>query len=375
MVVPSWLSSMVNSCLKPFKSHDNVSDDEDNADPSTSTGNELLWRRDIQRHACGEFSFAACQANREMEDYSQVEIGSNALFVGVYDGHGGHDCSRFIKTRLFNNLIAAARNKETIDEDTLREAFATTENDFMLVVERGYQLQAKLPTVGSCCLVGVIWGRVLYIANLGDSRAIVGTLGRYRKITTEQLTTEHNCIREEIREELKALHPNDPDIVEVRRGAWRVKGIIQVSRTIGDAYLKIPGHLKPPLTEPVLSAEPTLNTRILTSDDKFLIFASDGLWEHLTNQQAAEIVHLNPRRGIARRLIKAAVQAAANRGRIEYTALQNLPRESRRVYHDDITVVVVFLDGPSRGNVEHLSLRAFEEEAGPSNFQSINDLM
>lgn len=99
-MLPPWLSSIVNSCLKPFKSQDNVNDDDD--EPSTSP---LLWRRDIQMHACGEFSFAACQANREMEDYSQVEIGSKALFVGVYDGHGGNDCSRFIKTRLFNNLV------------------------------------------------------------------------------------------------------------------------------------------------------------------------------------------------------------------------------------------------------------------------------
>lgn len=128
----------------------------------------------------------------------------------------------------WNLITEAVRNQGSINEDALREAFATTENDFMLVVERGYELQKKLATAGSCCLVGVIWGGVLYIANLGDSRAIVGTLGRCRKITTEQLTTEHNCIREEIREELKALHPNDPDIVEVRRGAWRVKGIIQV---------------------------------------------------------------------------------------------------------------------------------------------------
>ncbi|BAT85345.1 hypothetical protein VIGAN_04288000 [Vigna angularis var. angularis] len=133
--------------------------------------------------------------------------------------------------------------------------------------------------------------------------------------------------------------------------------------------------MKPPLTVPVLSAEPTLNTRVLTSDDKFLIFASDGLWEHLTNQQAAEIVHLNPRRGIARRLIKAAVQSAAKRANMEYRALRDLQGGSRRVYHDDITVVVVFLDGPSRFNVQQLSLKAFEDEAGVSEFQSLHDLM
>ena len=54
-------------------------------------------------------------------------------------------------------------------------------------------------------------------------------------------------------------------------------------------------HLSQPLTRPVLTAEPSLYTRVLHENDKFVIFASDGLWEHLTNQQAAEIVHNNPR--------------------------------------------------------------------------------
>lgn len=37
-------------------------------------------------------------------------------------------------------------------------------------------------------------------------------------------------------------------------------------------------------------------TRVLHPQDKFIIFASDGLWEHLTNQEAVEIVHSSPRR-------------------------------------------------------------------------------
>ena len=79
----------------------------------------------------------------------------------------------------------------------------------------------------------------------------------------------------------------------------------QVSRSIGDAYLKrsefsldpsFPRfHLAEPLRRPVLTAEPSLSTRVLQPHDKFLIFASDGLWEQLSNQQAVEIVYKNPR--------------------------------------------------------------------------------
>lgn len=81
--------------------------------------------------------------------------------------------------------------------------------------------------------------------------------------------------------------------------------VLQVSRSIGDAYLKRPEfaldpsfprfHLPEPLRRPVLRADPAISIRDLQPNDKFIILASDGLWEHLTNQEAVEIVHNNPR--------------------------------------------------------------------------------
>lgn len=84
-----------------------------------------------------------------------------------------------------------------------------------------------------------------------------------------------------------------------------VCAIFQVSRSIGDAYLKRPEfaldpsfprfHLPEPLRRPVLRADPSIITRPISPDDKFIIFASDGLWEYLSNQEAVEIIHNNPR--------------------------------------------------------------------------------
>jgi len=56
-----------------------------------------------------------------------------------------------------------------------------------------------------------------------------------------------------------------------------------------------PQRLRVPLTEPVLSADPSLTSRVLQPEDKFIIFASDGLWDQLTNQEAVEIVHRSAR--------------------------------------------------------------------------------
>jgi pyruvate dehydrogenase phosphatase len=51
-----------------------------------------------------------------------------------------------------------------------------------------------------------------------------------------------------------------------------------------------------PFITSVVSAEPDMHSRDLSENDKFLIFASDGLWEFLSNDEAVEIVQNNQRK-------------------------------------------------------------------------------
>lgn len=211
---------------------------------------------------------------------------------------------------------------------------------------------------------------------------MLGCLGRSNNIIAEQLTRDHNACMEDVRQELRALHPDDSHIVVMKQGVWRIKGIIQVSRSIGDAYLKRPEftidpsvprfRLSEPLRRPVLTAEPSIHTRVLRPQDKFLIFASDGLWEHLTNQEAAEIVYNYPKAGIARRLVRAALHEAARKREMRYADLKKVAKGIRRFFHDDITVVVVFIDHDMLRNpnssIPELSVRGFIDAVGPSNF-------
>ena len=89
-------------------------------------------------------------------------------------------------------------------------------------------IKPLIAAIGSCCLVGFIWQGTLYVANLGDSRAVIGSLGRFNKIIAEQLTRDHNASMEEVRQELRSRHPDDSHIVVMKHGVWRIKGIIQV---------------------------------------------------------------------------------------------------------------------------------------------------
>lgn len=385
----SWLARIVSACLRPVRRYARMNkEDENGLDDECSTSEDaLVWCRDLEKHSCGEFSFAVVQANEVIEDHSQVETGSDAVFVGIYDGHGGPDASRFINDHLFLHLIRIAQENGSISEDIIRNAVSATEDGFLTLVRRSYGIKPLIASIGSCCLVGVIRKGTLYIANLGDSRAVIGSICGSNKIIAEQLTREHNASKEDIRRELRSLHPEDSQIVVMKHGTWRVKGIIQVSRSIGDAYLKRPEfsldpsfprfHLPDPIRRPVLTAEPSICSRVLQPNDKFVIFASDGLWEHMTNQEAAEIVHNNPRTGIARRLLLAALNEAARKREMRYKDLQKVEKGIRRFFHDDITIVVVFFDHELQEKnviVPEVSIKGFIDTVGPSNFRNLHEM-
>ncbi|PWA56264.1 Protein phosphatase 2C [Artemisia annua] len=323
----------------------------------------LLWYKDTGQHFNGDFSMAVVQANNLLEDQSQLESGCLSLqesgpygtFVGVYDGHGGPETSRFINSHLFQHLKRFTSENQSMSVEVIKKAFQATEDGFLSLVTKQWPMQPQIAAVGSCCLVGVICGGNLYIANLGDSRAV---LGRLVKATGEvlaiQLSAEHNACIESVRQELHSTHPDDSQIVVLKHNVWRVKGLIQISRSIGDVYLKkaefnraplyAKFRLREPFRRPILSSDPSVSVHQLEPHDQFIIFASDGLWEHFTNQEAVDIVQNHPHNGSAKRLVKLALQEAAKKREMRYSDLKKIDRGVRRHFHDDITVVVLFLD-------------------------------
>lgn len=64
-----------------------------------------IWSKDLEKHSFGQFSFSVVQAKEAIEDYSQVETGAEALYVGVYDGRGGDRAAKYVQHRLFDNFI------------------------------------------------------------------------------------------------------------------------------------------------------------------------------------------------------------------------------------------------------------------------------
>ncbi|CAH1454724.1 unnamed protein product [Lactuca virosa] len=167
--------------------------------------------------------------------------------------------------------------------------------------------KSSVATCVSCCLVGVVYHQTLFVANLRDLRVVLGrkSVNGGGVVNAVRLSTEHNA------------------------------NLKSVSRLIGDVYMKHARYNKEPivakfiLPEPmvmsIMSATPTILSHPIEAYDSFLIFAFDGLWEHLTNEEAVDIVHRSPHPGIAKRLVKVALQEAAKKREMRYWDLQVHP--------------------------------------------------
>ncbi|PNY07335.1 putative protein phosphatase 2C 43-like protein [Trifolium pratense] len=113
----------------------------------------------------------------------------------------------------------------------------------------------------------------------------------------------------------------------------------------------------PPFTRPLLSSQPEVFSRVLSDSDRFIIFGSGGFWKLISNEKAARVVNTSPRDRIAERLAMLALEKGAGKRRIKYRDLIEIPKSNcisgnngnqnygfRSAYHDDITVIVVYLD-------------------------------
>lgn len=122
----------------------------------------------------------------------------------------------------------AAENQE-LSENVIKRAFSATEDGFLSIVKKQWLRKPHIASAGTCCLMGIICNGMLYIANSGDSRVVLGRVERAARETSAiQLSTEHNVNQERVRDEIRSKHPHDSQIVVMRHNVWRVKGLIQV---------------------------------------------------------------------------------------------------------------------------------------------------
>lgn len=322
-------------------------------------GRREVWYKALEWTAFGHFSLAMYEANYVMEDTGEVEASSSGVYIGVHDGHGGVEVAEYLKDNLYRNLTDQfILRGGGVSAEALRMAFAETDSGFKELAREAFSSSPHLATVGACSITCIVTANAIWVANVGDCRAVLGQVRRSesgeRECRALQLSVDHNLKVPAIREEFEKEHVAMPDAVVEKKGSYRVKGKVTVTKAFGDLYLKSRDFNREPLfarfrvpepfNPPLLTAEPTVAVRLLSPHDAFAIVASDGLFDYISNQEAVDIVASSPKKDVARKLIRAAIQRAADRHEIPYQDLLRMSSGQRREYHDDMTVVVFFFD-------------------------------
>ncbi|KAL2467861.1 putative protein phosphatase 2C 11 [Forsythia ovata] len=159
------------------------------------------------------------------------------------------------------------------------EVFRQTDADY-LNEEKGQKRDA-----GSTASTAVLVGGKLLVANVGDSRVVASIAG-----SAIPLSIDHKPDRSDERERIEQAGG-----FIIWAGTWRVGGILAVSRAFGDKLLK-----------PYVVAEPEIQEEEIDGVD-FIIVASDGLWNVLSNKDAVYIVQdIKDAEVASRRLIEEA---------------------------------------------------------------------
>ena len=104
-------------------------------------------------------------------------------YFGVFDGHGGDMCSRFLKKNLDGILFQQSMFPNNVIE-SVKETFTTAERSFKAFAVQNGTLKDKS---GSCACIALIINNKLYAINLGDSRALYSRDGgkEYYQITRD----------------------------------------------------------------------------------------------------------------------------------------------------------------------------------------------
>lgn len=209
---------------------------------------------------------AEAYQNNKSKGQDRYEIKeADKYYIGaVYDGHGpSNDVVNYVRENLIEYIITYTRNEASI-LDSIKNAFTQTECEI-----NDCRLEG-----GTTALIAILDKNAmkLYIANLGDCRAVL-----CRNNKPFKLSSDH-----------KPDRPDERKRIEEKGGHIEYDGVhrinrLAISRSFGDLDLKKynPG---------CIISEPEIVEESLQPGDQFLILASDGIWDVINNQEAVTIV-------------------------------------------------------------------------------------
>ena len=200
------------------------------------------------------------------------------FFLGVCDGHGtnGHLVSEYISNNLPNYL-------KNISDESIINSFNFTNNSLI----NNTKIDCSLS--GSTCTALIINLEKIICANLGDSRAVLGKYenGIYTAVNLSQDHKPNNpCEMKRILYEGGRINPFYDEELKKYLGPERVwlknsdiPGLA-MTRSIGDNVAHSVGVI----------SEPEIIKYEFNGNEKFIILASDGIWEYIDSDECVNII-------------------------------------------------------------------------------------
>ncbi|KAI1427529.1 protein phosphatase 2C [Xylaria sp. FL1777] len=260
-----------------------------------------------------------------------VEVGSQQgkshndwMFWGVFDGHAGWTTSAKLRQTLINYVgrelnttykaaetLGTIPSPEAIDA-AMKAGFTRLDNEIVhdsvdkVLRSNSKRVAAELlgPALsGSCALLSFYdsSSKTLRVACTGDSRAVLGRRSSSGKWTATALSEDQTGSNPNEAARLRKAHPGEARVVH----NGRVLGGLEPTRAFGDASYKWSRDISERLrtsffarqtspylkTPPYVTAEPVVTTTKIQPDKgDFLVMATDGLWEMLTNEEVVGLV-------------------------------------------------------------------------------------
>jgi pyruvate dehydrogenase phosphatase len=257
---------------------------------------------------------------------SEGQSSSDWMFWAVFDGHSGWTTSAKLRNvlisyvaRELNSTYKSASSDPLLLVPTsaavdaaIKQAFVRLDDDIVhssvekVLKSNSRRAAAELlaPALsGSCALLAFYdsQNNDLKVACAGDSRAVLGRRAANGKWSATALSEDQTGGTPSEMKRLREEHPGEPNVV--RNG--RILGQLEPSRSFGDAFYKWSketqekikrqffGRTPHPLlkTPPYVTAEPIITTtKIDPSQGDFVVLATDGLWEMLSNEEVVGLV-------------------------------------------------------------------------------------
>lgn len=201
---------------------------------------------------------------------------NNINFVGVFDGHGGKLVSHFLKKNIPKLFSNKTNNSVYSNTKTASKLFNNIFNSVEEKLEKTHPIAVNY--TGSTALCGIIAKNnntdknILWIVNVGDSRAV---LYNYKNEVI-QLSEDHkpNTILEKKRIESMGGK------IKYDGSDWRINDL-SLSRAFGDVE-----------STPYITHYPEIFKYTLNKNDKFIVFACDGLWDVMSNTNVINYINL-----------------------------------------------------------------------------------